>query len=110
MFAGLPASSVVYYEAVFRFEGIAKVLHNTAPLSSDSSFNEKTLSDEWPSVERMWSMFKTILPTPGQATEAAASLWNAVNAYPSTMRTMNNRSRQNRLTLTSLADSFLAFE
>jgi len=80
VFLGLPASTVVYVEIALNLEVIYQQLHGVAPINANETSPEGTLSDEWPSIERMWSFLRESLPTPGQFTEAAASVWNTVNS------------------------------
>jgi len=72
VFLGLPASSVVYIEAVVNLEATTAVtsvslLPDTAPMESD------TLCAHYPSLEYFWSKISAYLPAPGRPGEATAA-------------------------------------
>jgi len=72
-FAGLPASAVVYYEAVINIEATQAILHNSGPVLPDSDGTSSRLCDYWPSFESMYNRLQLALPHPGRPGEAAAA-------------------------------------
>lgn len=72
-FAGLPASTNVFFEAVFNFEATAIVARNVQTVVPAGSVSMPTLSDYFVNYESMHKPVANILPPPGRAGEQSAA-------------------------------------
>lgn len=116
-FSGLPASTVVYYEVALNMECLFQAYHGSAPLNNGNSDQAgKTLVDEWPTLEKMWTTLSQSLPFPGSPGLGTPSgNWTippnaAAMAGRAGLRLLNARYSQNRMfnALSSVADTFLS--
>lgn len=65
-FFGIGNGTNVFFEAVLNFEVIAKSQHASSAISTNDKATGKSLSDYFPSVERMWSLAKPMLAAAGR--------------------------------------------
>ncbi len=74
VFAGLPASSIVYVEGLINIEATQVVKHLAQTVLPDNAeVGSSRLCDYWPSFENMWGRIRPLLPAPGRPGESAAS-------------------------------------
>lgn len=88
-FSGIGSATTVFYEAVINFEGVAKAGHGASALGdSDDQQRGPTLSDYWPTAEKLWSGVKQFVSHPavyGAASAAAEGFASSVAAGPTTL-------------------------